>query len=185
MFFNVNNFISISVNGPSETIVRLWGWSQLQTGVQPHVNFVSEATERVIATQLLEYLVLDDLHEIYQSAYITALIPPICRSFARLITRPVNSLRHGRPWDITVTPPWSSRNAAPTCVIAVSLSLSTMWGLQDLLPGGWSLGYLRNLFSKLSFLWCNSTLGDILHEQGISYHTYADEKQLFASFRPG
>lgn len=161
MFFNVNNFISISVNGPTETIVRLWGWSQLQTSVQLHVNFVSEATERVIATQLLEYLVFDGLHEIYQSAYITALIPPICRSFARLITRPVNSLRHGRPWDITVTPPWSSRNAAQCEVYKIFYLAVEVWGTSGIC----SRSYLSSDVTAPWGTFCTSKVYRTIHTQ--------------------
>ena len=47
------------------------------------------------------------------------------------------------------------------------------------------LGYLRGLYWAQSYTCCiASPLGDIVRSHGLSYHFYADDSQLYITFKP-
>ena len=170
-----------------------------------NLMFLSKATEKVAASQLLDYLESNGYHEVYQSAY------KLYHSTETALLRVMNDVLRAVDNKETVILLLLDLSAAfDTVDHEILLSrLSSRFGITGSVLE-WFRSYLSNrhqfvyingtkssdrqvksgvpqgsVLGPILFLMYMAPLGDLLRQHGMNHHSFADDTQLYASFHQG
>ena len=188
---------------PSDQEINPWLWNLQELSTSLQLSFVSKLIERIVCVQLVDHLKENDLYEIFQSAYRqlhsteTALlrvqndiIQVVDSGGAILVhldlSAAFDTIDHQKLLDLIDysfgirgdTLRWfKSYRQDRTQTVQIGSSISEPVTLKYGVPQGSVLG-------PILFTMYTTPLGNIIRNHDLDLRLYADDTQLYISFRP-